>query len=110
MKLEPIDTSTTAGKARVMQLAGDGRKVSYSARCAPYWCPLGVVENGFGWNWYSCDYGVVVEEAKPVGPDELWVTVINGNVDAGPYTYEVTARDRAQNYGGKAVRYRRVEE
>lgn len=109
MKLEPIDTSTTAGKARVMQLASEGRKIAYSARCAPYWCPLGVVEIGFGWNWYSCDYGVVAEEAKPVGPDDLWAKVDDSGYPVVGSTREIV-ENWVRNHGGTAVRYRRVEE
>lgn len=32
MNLEPIDTSTTAGKARVMQLASEGREVVFRSK------------------------------------------------------------------------------
>jgi hypothetical protein len=86
MKLEPIDTSTTAGKARVMQLAAEGRGIAYSARVAPYWYPLGYMSSEFPWNWYSCDYGVIVEKSKPVGPEEVWASFNENGGIAAIYT------------------------
>lgn len=67
MNLEQIDTSTTAGKARVMQLAAEGRRVAYrdsthdwEEKAAPVW------------NWVVGEYAIISE---PVGPDEVWITV-----------------------------------
>lgn len=102
MNLEQIDTTTTAGKAEVMRLAAEGRKVAiqvvdeYAPRIA--W----VNEKNPIWDWARQKFAII---AEPVGPEEVWFTLINGNCDAGPYTYECTAVDRAQNYGGQPVRY-----
>lgn len=106
MKLEQIDTSTTAGKAEVMRLAVEGRTVAIRLKMSDHpWAAL-YERDESRWNWAINDYAII---AEPVGPEELWFTVINGNADAGPYTYEVTARDRAQNYGGTVVRYVRAD-
>ncbi len=71
MSLEQIDTSTTAGKAYVMQLAADGRRVAYTT--------LGRREWQFArnpkWNWMERDYDIISE---PVGPEEVWVTISPG--------------------------------
>lgn len=114
MNLEQIDTRTTAGKAEVMRLAAEGRRVAM--RSQPGAHPMNSDVNLYpwvysaginpSWNWSQCDYAIISE---PVGPEEVWFTVINGNVDAGPYTYECTAVDRAQNYGGQPVRYLRAD-
>lgn len=101
MNLEQIDTSTTAGKAEVMRLAAEGRRVAYrdsthewEEKAAP------------AWNWVVGEYAIISE---PVGPEGVWVTVINGCVDAGPYTFELNAVRRAQDYGGEVVKYIRAD-
>ncbi len=68
MNLEQIDTSTTAGKAEVMRLAAEGRKVAYSTKRAEHWAEA---RNPI-WDWHTTDYAIVVE---PVGPEEVWVVV-----------------------------------
>lgn len=103
MNLEQIDTSTTAGKAEVMRLAAEGRRVAArSLFPGSGWkdCPAPV------WDWHSGEYAII---AEPVGPEVVWFTVINGCTDAGPYTFECTAVDRAQNYGGQPVKYIRAD-
>lgn len=64
MNLEQIDTSTTAGKADVMLLAAEGRRVAYRSGNKPW------VENGNpAWNWAVGEYAII---AEPVGPEEVW--------------------------------------
>lgn len=56
MNLEQIDTSTTAGKARVMQLAAGGRKVvERGAWAGASW----ITVDPASWNWEHFDYAVV---------------------------------------------------
>lgn len=96
MKLEPIDTSTTAGKARVMQLAAEGRRLAFADEGV---VPDDEIEEvallDVEWNWSKFQYFII---AEPVGPDEVWVQQRNGALWAYP-----EERDGA-------VRYRRVEE
>lgn len=101
MNIEPIDTSTTAGKAEVMRLAAEGRGLAYKNKFNKKW-ERHVQPEICDWDWRTASFAII---AEPVGPEEVWFTVINGNCDAGPYTYECTAVDRAQNYGGQPVRY-----
>lgn len=68
MNLEPIDTSTTAGKARVMQLAAEGRKVaSRYAEDEDSWIEI----DNPNWCWTDLRYAII---AEPVGPEELWAS------------------------------------
>lgn len=82
MKLEPIDTSTTAGKARVMQLAAEGRRLAFADE--------GVVQDedieevhllDVDWNWSKFEYFII---AEPVGPEEVWVQQRSGALWAYP--------------------------
>lgn len=59
MNLEQIDTSTTAGKAEVMRLAAEGRRVAYSAKSASAWmeCP----GEQLSWNWVAVDYAIIAD-------------------------------------------------
>lgn len=57
MNLEQIDTSTTAGKARVMQLAAEGRRVAYSNAGHHEWA----VAVDPRWDWRTRDYAIIVE-------------------------------------------------
>ncbi|MBO1748916.1 hypothetical protein [Stenotrophomonas indicatrix] len=69
MNLEQIDTSTTAGKAEVMRLAAEGRKLASRSLLPGYsWaqCPFPV------WDWSAGDYAII---AEPVGPEEVWECV-----------------------------------
>lgn len=113
MNLEQIDTSTTAGKAEVMRLAAEGRRVAMRSRggwnfpgSSALYPWVGTDAIYVSWNWKECDYAII---AEPVGPEEMWFTVINGCTDAGPYTYECTAVDRAQKCGGQPVKYVRAD-
>lgn len=82
MNLKQIDTSTTAGKAEVMRLAAEGRRVAYrdsthewEEKAAPVW------------NWVVGEYAII---AEPVGPEEVFVTVCEGDpIDV--YKSETTA-------------------
>ncbi len=107
MNLEQIDTSTTAGKRRVMELAEQGRKIVYRVRPADSHAWDDHAKWGEpDWDWLHIDYAIISE---PVGPEEVWATVINGCVDAGPYTFELNAVRRAQDYGGEVVKYIRAD-
>ncbi len=104
MNLEQIDTSTTAGKAEVMRLAAEGRRV---AAHDPFDVDSVWMENQFpAWDWVGMTYAII---AEPVGPEEVWMTVINGCVDAGPYTFEFNAVRRAQDCGGQVIKYIRAD-
>lgn len=69
MKLEQIDTSTTAGKARVMQLAAEGRMVAARPFSDMTKWDIHLIPT---WDWWAFQYAII---AKPVGPDEVWVTL-----------------------------------
>lgn len=69
MNLEQIDTSTTAGKAEVMRLAAEGRKVASR--------PIGIlrawaIEKGDAGDWTNRRYAII---AEPVGPEEVYMAV-----------------------------------
>ncbi len=55
MNLEQIDTSTTAGKAEVMRLAAEGRRVAYGYEPDFEWeeCPNPV------WDWGAWNYAII---------------------------------------------------
>jgi len=69
MNLEQIDTSTTAGKAEVMRLAAEGRKVAYAPIPDLAWS---IAADEPSWNWRACDYAII---AEPAGPEEVWAVV-----------------------------------
>lgn len=86
MKLEQIDTSTTAGKAEVMRLAAEGRKVVAKSRSVsedyqPAFAPV--------WDWSGGDYAIISE---PVGPEEVWVQQRDGALWAYPEDREGSVR------------------
>lgn len=100
MNLEQIDTSTTAGKAEVMRLAAEGRKVAGKSRTnGDDWHPLLVP----AWNWVDADFAII---AEPVGPEELWIVVC---AKSPPFRNEANARADAEALGGVAVRYIRAD-
>ncbi len=100
MKLEQIDTSTVAGKAEVMRLAAEGRKVASGDRGAPF--------DAFGfnrnpqWNWIAADYAII---AEPVGPDEVWVSIHSNGVFAAVHMVRPMVHQ-----GDSLVRYVRASE
>lgn len=104
MNLEQTDTSTTAGKAEVMRLAAEGRRVAYRSGNKPW------VENGNpAWNWAVGEYAII---AEPVGPDEVWVPVDGNNSFSGSaYCEHGSAADHASamTSPGVAVHYIRAD-
>ena len=71
MNLEQIATSTTAGKAEVMRLAAEGRKlVTREVGSTDPWEPLH--EKASEWAWGDCHYAII---AEPVRMEEIWVVV-----------------------------------
>lgn len=99
MNLEQIDTSTTAGKAEVMRLAAEGRRVACREEdISPEWFAV----NESDWDWRTYDYAIISE---PVGPEEVWVTVSEGDpIDV--YKSETTA---VCSHSWKVVRYVRAD-
>lgn len=101
MNLEQIDTSTTAGKAEVMRLAAEGRRVAYSNTGHHEWA----LAQSPVWDWRTRDYAIISE---PVGPEEVWA-VVNGRrglVDAYVSEQEAGA---AVNRGQEKVKYIRAD-
>lgn len=101
MKLEPIDTSTTEGKARVMQLAAEGRDVAEKQSTCGFFSATSFPI----WDWRNWEYAII---AQPVGPDEVWVLIRQddrpiGVTSKGPHYWEVGSNETV-------ARYRRVEE
>lgn len=106
MNLEQIDTSTTAGKARVMQLAAEGRRIACREEdISPEWYAV----NESDWDWRTYDYAII---AEPVGPEEVWVPVNGRNTMAG-YAYcgsrGAQEHASAMTSPGVAVRYIRAD-
>lgn len=98
MKLYQIDTSTTAGKAEVMRLAAEGRKVAQRTFPNEAW----IEQRSPAWAWPTVDYAII---AEPLGPDEVWVTVSEGDpIDV--YKDETTA---ACSTSWEVVRYVRAD-
>lgn len=101
MNLEQIDTSTTAGKVRVMQLAAEGRGVAYSNAGHHEWA----FASDPRWDWRTRDYAIISE---PVGPDEWFIVLsANGSVRAVCETLE-----KANTHAGSGmhvVRYIRAD-
>lgn len=102
MNLEQIDTSTTAGKAEVMRLAAEGRRVAQrylgEIRYEEIYEPK--------WDWVLMDYAII---AEPVGPEEVYVVV-----DSNDQVLVVgTNLEGVQCYGSKLGRtivpYRRAD-
>lgn len=102
MNLEQIDTSTTAGKAEVMRLAAEGRSVAGKSRLDKDSCHALVAPS---WDWRNIDYAIISE---PVGPEEVWATVIDGGVVMDVYANEQEA-DAALNRGWEKVKYIRAD-
>jgi hypothetical protein len=99
MNLEQIDTSTTAGKAKVMRLAAEGRIVASrsivsGSEFLPVPAPL--------WDWVGRDYAIV---ADPVLPDEMWL-VVDDKIHAHT---EASARSYAEAHGLQVVCYIRAD-
>lgn len=106
MKIEQIDTSTTAGKAEVMRLAAEGRKVANLTLTQPIdgWAPVAKPS----WNWADVDYGIIVE---PAGPAEMWVTFGHGGFVLATHAERPPALPQeATNANATTVRYVRADQ
>lgn len=111
MNLEQIDTSTTAGKAEVMRLAAEGRKVAM--RSQPGAHPMSAADVNLypyvycagihpSWNWSQCDYAII---AEPVGPDELWLALLPDGKIKGVCETE----EEVEYFSLNSVRYIRAD-
>lgn len=100
MNLEQIDTSTTAGKAEVMRLAAEGRRVVTRRGAPACWseCPDPV------WDWSAGDYAIISE---PVGPEELWAVVFPTHTIN--FDSRKDAEEAARRNGATVVRYLRAD-
>lgn len=101
MNLEQIDTSTTAGKAEVMRLAAEGRRVASR--------PIGVLrawvmEEGNAWDWTKRRYAII---AEPAGPREVWGVVFPKHL--GLWEERAAAAEHAETAGCELVRYIRAD-
>ncbi|WDW06012.1 hypothetical protein PWE35_09265 [Stenotrophomonas maltophilia] len=109
MNLEQIDTSTTAGKADVMRLAAEGRRVArrFSERRAKLLCVPRIWEECVypGWNWGNSDYAIISE---PVGPDEVWC-VVHADGSTSFWDCQTEAERWAKKHRIQAVRYIRAD-
>lgn len=98
MNLEQINTSTTAGKAEVMRLAAEGRRVAVR-HMSGHW-----MENSRPyWNWAYVEYAIITE---PVGMEDIWV--------AAGYNDKVFTKEAAEEFasgceGVTVVRYIRAD-
>lgn len=106
MNLEQIDTSTTAGKAEVMRLAADGRKVFVKFKGEDY--VIDTVEDpNHEWDWRNRDYVVA---AQPVGPNEVWGMVLKKDPNrVHCHTDKDLVESWAGDEGGTVVRYVRAD-
>lgn len=103
MNLEPIDTSTTAGKAEVMRRAAEGASVV--CRISSPGCPWGIPKSDIQshkWDWKEYVYAII---AEPVGPAEVFVYISQGGAC---YGYGLTAGEGMRK-GETAVRYIRAD-
>lgn len=101
MNLEQIDTSTTAGKAEVMRLAAEGRRVAYTNLGRRDWH----FAKSPKWNWVERNYDIISEPEVPDGPEEVWV-VIDPSIHA---LNEDSAKSYAEAHGLQVVRYLRAD-
>lgn len=100
MNLEQIDTSTTAGKARVMQLADQGRRVAVFYRGEGWREALKPL-----WNWDEWDFAII---AELVGPKNMFV-VLRGDDTA---VAVCDTLDRANTWAGagdRVIHYLRAD-
>lgn len=106
MNLEQIDTSTTAGKARVMKLASEGRKCFSKFKGADY--VIDVIDSqSHEFDWPNFDYVVA---AEPVGPDEVWGMVLKKDPNrVHCHTDKDLVESWAGDEGGTVVRYVRAD-
>lgn len=88
MNLEPIDTSTTAGKAEVMRLAAEGRGLAYKNRFNKKW-ERHVQPEICDWDWRTASFAII---AEPDFPDEVWIQQRDGALWAYPQDREGSVR------------------
>lgn len=101
MNLEQIDTSTTAGKAEVMRLAAEGRRVAYLSGWNGKWVACG--SDPVTWNWESMEYAII---AEPVGMEEVWVVV---GLSDGVFSKQGAEELAAEHPGTGVVKYIRAD-
>lgn len=100
MNLEQIDTSTTAGKAEVMRLAAEGRRVAFRCGAPARWYE----SLNSAWDWFTYDYAII---AEPVGPEELFAVVFTTHT--GVWVEQHEAGKIVAERGGTLVRYIRAD-
>lgn len=98
MNLEQIDTSTTAGKAEVMRLAAEGRRVAAFLPTHPA-AKWGEVDDPV-WDWHRTQYAII---AEPVGPEEVFV-VLRGD---GTAAAVCDTLERANTWTGTGIHVNR---
>ena len=103
MNLEQIDTSTTAGKAEVMRLAAEGRRVARKSIL-----PMSVWEKWPypEWNWGSVDYAII---AEPAGPEFIWADFTSNEPRAHYMDNDADARSWSSKFKVELVRYIRAD-
>lgn len=100
MNLEQIDTSTTAGKAEVMRLAAEGRRVAFRPGAPACWDE----SQDPVWNWSTYDYAIISE---PIGPEEMWAVQFSGYISN--FNDKTTADAAARKNNGTVVLYIRAD-
>lgn len=101
MNLEQIDTSTTAGKAEVMRLAAEGRRVAQRYIGESRYADISEPK----WDWVLMDYAII---AQPVGPEEVW-HVVHADGRTSSFDCQAEAERWAIKHGIAAVRYIRAD-
>jgi hypothetical protein len=104
MKLEQIDTSTTAGKAEVMRLAAEGRAVAYYDRNYDEFRPVRGMPS---WDWSGASYAII---AEPVGPDEVFAIAASNGVLVAFSGDQAGFGKLAEAEGATLVRYVRADQ
>lgn len=103
MNLEQIDTSTTAGKAEVMRLAAEGRRVTFRPKDEfDYW----EVNDEPVWDWTRGDYAII---AEPVGPEFIWADFTSNETRAHYMDNDADARSWSSKFNVELVRYIRAD-
>ena len=106
MNLEQIDTSTTAGKRRVMELAEQGRKLAYRTSAGSHIRDDHAKWGEPDWDWLHVEYAII---AEPVGPDEVWVAVGPGPTLEGARWNPSDAQRLLPGVEGQVVKYIRAD-
>lgn len=104
MNLEQIDTSTTAGKAEVMRLAAEGRRVAMQ-HSAGHW----IETSEPGWIWERYTYQIII---NPPAPKEVWILADDESgdpVDRACYRIRHETSNHPTLAPATAVRYIRAD-